>query len=133
MPRTYNRDARGRFAPTPELSGWLRRRRDEPLAEWRARRFGDRFLTDDQRATVSSWGYLDVKGSAGRRYRIFTSRGVTGNVKKLSADGGIIGSRCAHIYRYAHPVWDTFIAQMFAIETDESKFLDVAEIYGPLY
>ncbi len=126
------RDACGRFAPAPDSTGRLKRCHDETIAEWKARRLADTFLTDEQRATVIGCGYFDVQGSAGRTYRILTGGHVTGNVKRLSETEPhhYTRSYCAHVYSRARPVWDTFLAQAFKLETDEPGFLNVAEPYG---
>lgn len=93
----------------------------------RARELFEAQLTSQQREDYQQFGYIDIVGSEGHRYRIFTNMGVSGNVLWESETSGMWrGGLCA--YYPEVPTYDTFLGQKLMLETDEQKFLKKA--YG---
>lgn len=112
------------------------RQERERLASIRAEELLLSFLDETQRAQYERDESFDVIGSRGGHYRI--NHGVSGNVHLLH-EGRTALSLCAHpettVYDAAGtylgelPVPDVMLAQMLALQTDELRFNDTANIH----
>lgn len=68
-------------------------------------------------------GFIVIAAS-GRRYQI--KKGYAGNVYELDKDDRRIASYCGHISSSDGPAIDNMIAQKLMIESDEQRFLQIA-------
>lgn len=86
-------------------------------------------LTEEQQKTMKSHGYIELRGSHGGLWRIYTD-GWTGNLQRSS--WGRWKRHCAHPAMYigtwggSAPTEDAWIAQYLAILTDEKRVRNVA-------
>lgn len=103
----------------------------------RSKELFTRLLTDDQRVSFESRGYIDVAAHSGRLYRINCQGGYSGNINWIPAPGQRGGSFCVypHYLDYEHslPKYDAFLGQMLLIATDERKFLNTGIFHGAVH
>jgi hypothetical protein len=99
-----------------------------------------RMLNDQQKKDFKERGYFYVTGNKGTPYRVRTNSTV-GNVDWIDGET-VLGSYCAHPSGQGRdlngrvgslPLYDIFIGQKLALETDEESFLRVANLYGGTY
>jgi len=89
-----------------------------------------RHLDPEQQRTFERNGYFEVKGSnSGRRYRIHAGMGASINIEQFDPDGLVRATLCAAPFGYGLPEYDMLLAQKLALETDEMKFLQTANIF----
>ncbi len=91
-------------------------------------------LSPEQVASYVDDQYIDVIGSEGGRFRLYTTMGSSGNVAWLRRNGSVGGRICAHP-TMAHgylPMPDILAGQVIALITDERAFCAVANVHqGP--
>lgn len=90
----------------------------------RARELLYEHLDEEQAATYRSDLYFETVGSRGTRYRI--EWGYAGNVLALDDEGRPWRRYCCHPSGYVNE--DTLLTQKLLLETDEDRFLAVANI-----
>jgi hypothetical protein len=95
----------------------------EDTARGRAEDLLNRYLREDQRATLKERGWFLVEGKSGARYRIY--RGRSHNVKLLDAGDREVASLCAHPQMVV-PEADTMLSQKLMLELAEDRFLAIA-------
>ena len=98
------------------------------VAMTRARSLLESVLSIEQREELKKHAHFHVCGSRGRRYRI-KANGQSGNVELLDRNGRVQGRFCAHPAGYL-PDADAWLAQMLALETDEDRFLRIANVHA---
>jgi hypothetical protein len=95
-------------------------RADALLKEW---------LSPEQRVTLQTYGYFEVRGShTGQRYRIRRSQHM--NIAELDQDGVQVALCCFGPVGNL-PLGDVMLAQKLALETDEPAALAVANHFRP--
>lgn len=100
-----------------------------------------RMLTPEQRADLERHNYFYITGSKGTRYRLSTTN-YSYNVHWVDKRNESRGRFCAHPDLNARdldgkkgtlPIYDSVIAQKLMLETDEQKFLMIANKSGGNY
>lgn len=86
-------------------------------------------LSDDQRKSYIDYGYVDVRGELGRRYRLKNYR--AHNVFLLDAEGREVRKYCAYANDPggALPLGDHLYAQMVTLRYNEREFLRKANTW----
>lgn len=111
------------------------------VAEKVARTTLERMLNEDQLKQLADHGYFDVIGNLGTRYRLYANA-YSGNVYWIDETGYAAGNFCAHPdtagrsldgKRGRLPVSDSVIGQKLMLETDEVRFLSLANLFGGTY
>jgi hypothetical protein len=98
-------------------------REAEDTARARAEELLNRYLREDQRATLKERGWFQVEARSGTRYRIY--RGRSHNVKVLDAQDREVASLCAHPQAVV-PDADCMLSQKLMLELSEDRFLSIA-------
>lgn len=119
------------------------RKRDEArrVVEKVARTTLERMLDEDQLKMLKECNCFEVIGNLGTRYRI-EANAYSGNVYWIDEAGFRAGNFCAHPdtagrsldgKRGRLPVSDSVIGQKLMLETDEARFLSLANLFGGTY
>lgn len=115
--------------------------RKSSMAEKVARTTLERMLNEDQLKQLADHGYFEVIGNLGTRYRLYANA-YSGNVYWIDETGFAAGNFCAHPdtagrsldgKRGRLPVSDSVIGQKLMLETDEARFLSLANLFGGTY
>lgn len=107
----------------------MERDREREAAELVARGLLMAFLDERQKRDLARNAYFEVIGSSGRRWRIRTGRGYSGNVDLMPEVGDIrIATYCAHGADLM-PASDHYLIQKLALEDDDVAFIAVANLH----
>jgi hypothetical protein len=122
----------GYSSATPEELEQRRREADERARQAEAARNKARellliCLDEQQRRDYEERHCFTIVSDTGRRWRIKTHQGQSGNVELLDEDGAAIARYCAHPPEYL-PDGDAWLAQKLTLEADEDTFLRVANV-----
>lgn len=130
--QNYNYNSYNAPATPPETEEQRAERQRRYAAQDEARKLADEtaeqllhsLLTDQQIADLRAHGHFFVKGSkSGKTYQI--KKGYAGNV--FLQEEGRRRKYCAH-GRDSLPTFDHMVMQMLALEHDEDRFLQVANV-----
>lgn len=95
------------------------RARKAQAAELRARELLKTFLNPWQLETLGLHHYIDVRGSAGGQYRVFTDAGVSHNV--LDTEHSITFCYHLEMSHIPYPTSDHLLTQLMIIATDQAS------------
>jgi hypothetical protein len=105
-------------------------------AQDRARLLFESFLSDRQLHVYRRLGFVDLYGNRGSKFRLYTERGLTGNVHLFRGPAShcSTASLCAHPVSprgpYELPTFDYLLGQFLLLQTDEDAFLSIANLQG---
>lgn len=111
--------------PGPFANGAARVVINQDEAEKRAEALLRSQLSPEQLATYEAAKYFDVIIDEHRTYRI--RRGWAGNIELIDARRVTVAKYCIHP-KHPIPVGDAMLAQKLMLETEEDRFLDVANM-----
>lgn len=85
-------------------------------------------LSAQQKRDLLEHGWFEVIGSVGRRWRIRTRSGYSGNIDLMPEVGEVrLASYCAHAYDQL-PLHDHYLIQKIVLEADEESFIAIANV-----
>jgi hypothetical protein len=118
------------FCPAERTHGLLSEAadRERKKAAERAHWLLERNLTAEQERTFATGGFIDVRASGGRVYRL--ERG--GFVGRLAEDEKSLRAQYCIMPTVAMPLADRLLALKLMLETDEEEFLRTAHHLGRL-
>lgn len=124
---------------TPEQVAAEKLRREQMERKWAAERAAEQrakdvaqellvaHLTPEQRKFMADHKFFVVEGGKSKKkYRIWTEKGIHGNVEELDAAGKAIASYCVQLRDTYIPTGDHLLAQKLMFEHAEDDILKVA-------
>ena len=106
---------------------WAAERSARAAAIDRAQELLLEHLSPAQREAVKAKRFFIVEGGKSRhKYRIWTDRGVHGNIERIDARGHALDSYCVQLSDKVCPDGDHFLAQKLMLELAEDHILKIA-------
>jgi len=86
-------------------------------------------LTEAQKDAIKAKNFFIVEGGKSKeKYRIWTTKGIHGNIEKLDKAGKAVANLCVQLKETLCPNGDHFLAQKLMLELAEDDILKVANI-----
>jgi hypothetical protein len=126
---------------TPEQIESERVRREERDRLWKAQQAARKaaedkaqellmtHLTQAQKDAIKAKNFFIVEGGKSKeKYRIWTTKGVHGNIERLNQEGKPVANLCVQLRETVCPNGDHFLAQKLMLELAEDDILKVANV-----
>jgi hypothetical protein len=108
---------------------WKAQQAARKAAEDKAQELLMAHLTEAQREAIKARNFFIVEGGKSKeKYRIWTSKGVHGNIEKLDKAGKAVANLCVQLKETVCPNGDHFLAQKLMLELAEDDILKVANM-----
>jgi hypothetical protein len=108
---------------------WKAQQAARKAAEDRAQELLMAHLTEAQREAIKARNFFIVEGGKSKeKYRIWTTKGIHGNIEKLDKAGKAVANLCVQLKETVCPNGDHFLAQKLMLELAEDDILKVANM-----